>query len=282
MVRVLIAGCGYVGGALAVALGRDGHEVWGLRRRLAGLPEGVHPIEADLGLPATLTGLPQGLEVVFYMAAPGGSDDALYRTAYVEGLGNLLAALEGDRQRPQRIFFVSSTAVYAQGDGAWVDERSPTEPQHFSGRRLREAEMLLAASDFAHVVVRFGGIYGPRRDSLAERVRTARARYHADPPQYTNRIHRDDCAGALRHLMGLSSPDSLYLGVDSDPTDEETLMNWLAGALGAPPPRPASPEEPRPVRGNKRCRNARLLSSGYELRYPTFREGYTALLSERS
>jgi len=279
--RVLIAGCGYVGSVLAEQLGRDGHEVWGLRRRVAALPEGVRPFEADLALPATLAGLPQGFDFVFYMAAPGGSDDALYRTAYVEGLGNLLAALERDMQRPRRVFFVSSTAVYATDDGSWVDEESPTVPRHFSGRRLLEAEALLETSPFAYVVVRFGGIYGPRRNRLIERVRTARARYHTKPPQYTNRIHRDDCAGFLRHLMGLPSPGSLYLGVDSDPADEETVMNWLAGTLGAPPPRRAGRGEPRSTRGNKRCRNTRLLESGYELLYPTFREGYAAVLSEQ-
>lgn len=280
MARVLIAGCGYVGSALAERLGVDGHEVWGLRRRVAGLPPGVRPFEADLALPATLAGLPQGLEAVFYLVAPGGSDDALYRTAYVEGLSNLLEALERDRQRPRRVFFASSTAVYAQDDGSWVDEDSETAPHHFSGRRLLQGEELLAGSGFAHVVVRFGGIYGPRRNRLIERVRTGRARFHAHPPQYTNRMHRDDCAGALRHLLGLASPASLYLGVDSDPADEETVMNWLAGSLGAPAPRPAGPDDPRGARGNKRCRNARLLASGYELRYPSFREGYTAILSE--
>ena len=80
--------------------------------------------------------------------------------------------------------------------------------------------------------------------------------------------------------MGLASPEPLYLGVDSEPADEETVMNWLAGSLGGPAPRPAEPDDPRPARGNKRCRNARLLASGYELRYPTFREGYAAVLSE--
>ena len=281
MARVLIAGCGYVGSVLAQELGRQGHEVWGLRRRAQGLPAGVHPFEADLALPGTLAELPHGLEVVFYMASPGGSDDALYRTAYVDGLGNLLTALEGSRQRPRRVFFASSTAVYAQSDGSWVDEDSATAPRHYSGRRLLEAEALLEGSPFAHVVVRFGGIYGPRRSRLIERVRTARARFHARPPQYTNRIHRDDCAGALRHLMALSSPGSRYLCVDSDPADEEAVMSWLAGTLGAPAPRRAGGDDPRPIRGNKRCRNTRLLESGYALRYPTFREGYTAVLSER-
>ena len=91
--------------------------------------------------------------------------------------------------------------------------------------------------------------------------------------------HRDDCAGVLRHLMGVPSPEELYLGVDCEPTDEAAVLRWLAGALGAPPPRSA-PETPGGRGGNKRCRNQRLLASGYAFRYPSFRDGYTALLAE--
>jgi nucleoside-diphosphate-sugar epimerase len=192
-------------------------------------------------------------------------------------MGNLLGALEAGRQSPRRIFLVSSTAVYEPVNGEWVDEETPTEPRHFTGRRLREAETLLLDSDFAATVVRFGGIYGPRRAGLIERVRTASATYRAPGPQYTNRIHRDDCVGALRHLMGLDSPDKLYLAVDNDPADEAGVLRWLAGALGAPPPRPVLDAARR--RGNKRCRNRRLVMSGYSFRYPTYREGYTALLA---
>jgi nucleoside-diphosphate-sugar epimerase len=279
LARVLIAGCGYVGTALGEALVRDGDEVWGLRRRRGALPEGIEPIEADLGLAATLGELPEGIELLVYLASPGGGDDALYRSAYVEGPRNLLEALERGRQRPRRIVFVSSTAVYAQHRGEWVDEESPTEPVHFSGRRLLEGERMILDSPFAATVVRFGGIYGPRRTSLIDRVRTGRAVYRRRPPQYTNRIHRDDCAGALRHLLRLESPEKLYLGVDSDPAHEETVLNGLAGAMGAPTPRAAGRGEGRAVRGNKRCRNDRLLASGYAFRYPSFREGYTALLA---
>ena len=128
-------------------------------------------------------------------------------------------------------------------------------------------------------MVRFGGIYGPRRTSLLERVRTGSATYRAGRPQYTNRIHRDDCVGALRHLMGLPAPDKLYVAVDSEPASEADVLRWLSGAVGAPPPRSTRESAPRP-RGNKRCRNTRLLATGYELRYPSFREGYTALLAE--
>jgi nucleoside-diphosphate-sugar epimerase len=278
--RILIAGCGYVGTAVGMELVHEGHDVFGLRRKIAGLPLGIRPVEADLGLLASLAELPGDLEYVLYLASPGGSDDALYRAAYVEGTRNLLLALERQRQRPRRILFASSTAVYAQDDGSWVDEDSPTLPTHFSGRRLLEAEGLLVQSDFAVTVVRFGGIYGPRRTRLVEQVRTGRAVYPEDGPRYGNRIHRDDCAGVLRHLMGLTTAAAVYLGVDCEPVDQKTLLQWLAGALGAPPPRPAAAAAlPEERRSSKRCRNDRLLASGYRFRYPTFREGYAAVLA---
>lgn len=277
--RVLIAGCGYVGSSLGSALTAEGHEVWGLRRHFASPPEDFAPIEADLCLPATLGGLPRDLDFVFYMASPGGSDDALYRAAYVEGLGNLLEALEAAGEQPRRIVFVSSTSVYAQEKGEWVDESSETRPHRFGGRRLVEAEERVFRGPFSASVVRFGGIYGPRRTRLLDRVRTGAARYRTDPPQYLNRIHRDDCVGVLRHLMRLEAPERVYLAVDHEPTEEATLLNWLAGALGAPPPRPELPDAPR-RRGNKRCRNQRLLASGYVFVHPTFREGYAALLAD--
>jgi len=282
MARVLIAGCGYVGAALGALLDRDSHAVFGLRRRSGALPWGVRPIEADLVIPGTLRELPPQLDFVFFMAAPAGRDDALYRTLYVEGLRNLQDALAEQEQRPKRFFFTSSTSVYGQKDGEWVDESSPTEPASFPGRRLLEAEALLRAGPFPATAVRFGGIYGPRRTSLVERVRTGRMTIREDPPRYTNRIHRDDCAGSLRHLMQLPEPQELYLGVDCEPASEETVASWLAGVLGAPPPRRGTPDATAdPERGgSKRCRNDRLLASGYEFRYPTFREGYAAVLAE--
>ncbi len=281
MARILIAGCGYVGSALGQSLALDAHDVWGLRRRPASLPLGVRPISADLAVPGTLKDLPPDLDAVFYMAAPGGRDDALYRVAYVDGLRSLLDALDAQGQRPGRVFFTSSTSVYAQRRGEEVDEASPTEPSHFGGRRLLEAEALLASGPFPSTVVRFAGIYGPRRQRLIDLVRTGRAEYRdVSPPRYTNRIHRDDCVGVLRHLMALQAPESLYVGVDSEPAPERTVMLWLAGALGAPAPRAVreDKEESERPRGNKRCRNARLLASGYAFQYPTFREGYSALI----
>jgi nucleoside-diphosphate-sugar epimerase len=283
MARVLIAGCGYVGSALGGRLVAKGNTVWGLRRRPLALPQGIQPIEADLSVARTLEELPPGLDHVVYAVSPAGSDDAHYRAAYVEGISRLLEALDRQGQRPRRVFFLSSTGVYAQNKGEWVDESSPTEPAHFTGKRLLEGEKLLADSSFAGTVLRLGGIYGPRRTSMLERARSGRSTYRKGGPYYTNRIHRDDCAGAIQHLMELESPGPLYIGVDEEPAEELVVLRWITGALGAPEPRlesePSRGTGGRP-RTNKRCRGDLLRETGYSFQYPTFREGYAALIRE--
>lgn len=279
MARCLVAGCGYVGSQLAGLLAGEGHSVWGLRRSAWTPPPGVKPLAADLLRPESLGGLPEGLDLVFYTASAGGGGEAAYRAAYVNGLDNLLGALREHGEGP-RVVFTSSTGVYAQEDGSWVDEDSPTEPPHYSGRLLLEGEALLGASGCESVVVRLGGIYGPGRTRLVDAVRAGRARIRSGGPRYTNRIHRDDCAGVLAFVAGLPEPARCYLGVDRDPADEAEVLRWLAARLGAAPPPLGDDEEAasRRVRSNKRCSCARLLEAGYRLRHPTFREGYGALI----
>lgn len=282
MANVLIAGCGYVGIALGTLLASDGHVAWGLRRRTELLPPSVRPVAADLTDLKTLQALPSSLDFVFYTAGADRSDDEAYRAAYVEGLRNLLNAVAGQRHRLRRIFLTSSTGVYAQSSGEWVDETFPTEPTDFSGIRVLEGERLLQGSQFPATVLRLGGIYGPGRTRLVESVRKGLAVCEEGPPVYTNRIHRDDCAGALRHLMKLPQPDPLYLGVDHEPAEQSVVLRWLATQLGVSPPQagPFSEAEKRRHHSNKRCLSARLVASGYAFRYPTFREGYTALLAK--
>jgi nucleoside-diphosphate-sugar epimerase len=275
MARILIAGCGYVGSALGALLVAKSDTVWGLRRRPAELPPGIRRLEADLSVPTSLRDLPIDLDYVVYAVSPGGYDDAHYRSAYVDGPRHLFEAFEHQRLRPRRVFFVSSTAVYGQSGGSWVDEMSPAQPESFAGRRVLEGECVAREGPCPVTVLRLGGIYGPRRTQLIDRVRAGSALYAADPPRYTNRIHRDDCAGVLAHLLSLESPAPLYLGVDSDPAPEREVYRWLAERLGVPAP----PEDMDAGPGaSKRCSNARLLASGYRLHYPSFRDGYAELL----
>ena len=276
MARILIAGCGDVGGELARQLAGAGHRVFGLRRNAAALPPEVEPVAADLADPATLGRLPADVEALVYTAAAGGFGDDAYRRAYVDGVRNVLAALAGHPLR--RVLFASSTGVYAQDDGGWVDEDSPTEPAGFSGRRLLEGEGLVAACGVPAVRVRFGGIYGPGRTRLIDQVR-AGATCSESPVAWTNRIHRDDCAGVLAHLLALDAPAPVYVAVDCEPAPRCEVLDWLADAVGAPRPKRVPGAEPRARGGNKRCSNRRLLDSGYRFRYPGFRDGYAAMLA---
>lgn len=279
MYRILIAGCGYVGAALGSLLAGEGHAVWGLRRRTELLPSEISPVRANLAEPESLARLPDRLDFIFYTAAADQTTDEAYRMAYGGGMKNLIEVLQHQRQQPRRLFFTSSTAVYAQDQGEWVDEDSPTRPAHFSGKRLLEGESVLLSSPFPATVFRLAGIYGPGRTRLIEWVRRGEAAYREDRPVYTNRIHRDDCARALHHLMLLEKPETLYLGVDDEPAPKEEVLRWLAARLGVPVPK-ADPVAAGRTTGNKRCRNQRLLATGFLFRYPTFREGYTAILEE--
>lgn len=277
MARILIAGCGDVGGALGRLLVDAGHTVWGLRRRPDALPPGLRPIAADLTDAASLKGLPDGLDAVFYTAAATGRDENHYRRAYVDGPTRLLAALHDSGQRPRRVLFTSSTAVYAQNDGGWVDEDSPAAAQGFAGRLLRQGEAAVLDGPFPATVIRFAGIYGPRRTRLIDSLRAGTAA--CAPGRYTNRIHRDDAAAALAHLLDLDAPAPLYLGVDDTPALHCEVLDWLARQLGVAPPRL---DEGAARAGSKRCSNARLRAGGFRPRYPGYRQGYAALLAQPS
>lgn len=270
--RVLIAGCGDVGTRLGLALTADGHQAFGLRRDPGGLPASIQPVAADLSDPRTLTDLPADLDALVFLPTPDHRDEAAYRATYVEGLRHLLDALDS---LPARLLVVSSTAVYGQQDGQWVDEDSPTDPGGYNGRVLLEMEALARQRVPAAVVVRCSGIYGPGRTWLLQRAREG-GEVQQRPPAWSNRIHADDVAGFLAHLLGAQAPEKVYLASDDAPAPRYEVLAWLAERLGAPPPRGV--DQPGADQG-RRVRNHRLRRSGYRLRYADFRAGYTPLLA---
>jgi len=275
--RILIAGMGYLGEAVARELLKSGYQVWGLRRNWASHHSlaGLTMIAADLTNPASLlaAGLPD-VDVVFYMPAAKQRDPELYRLIYQDGLQNLLAALPA---RPGQVFYVSSTSVYGQSQGEWVTEDSETQPDSVTGKIIHQAELKFLQMVQPFTSLRFGGIYGPGRERFWQRVAAGEEYLDARDNQFTNRIHRDDGAAACLHLLHVSEPQPIYNLVDQDPAARNQVIGWLCGELGRalPPVREAGAHE---LRGNKRVSCQRLIASGFKFHYPSFREGYKQLI----
>ena len=258
---------------LAGVLGRSGSwDATGLRRSPDRLPGSIRPFAADLLDPESLAPLDRDWDAVVYTATPSERSEAGYRAAYLTGLAHLL-----ERIRTPRLVFVSSTAVYGQDDGQWVDERAPTEPDRFNGRILLQAESM--ARDAGGRVLRLSGIYGPGRERLIRRVREGGLECRREPPVWTNRIHADDAAAALAHLIALGDDadgeSPVWIASDEHPSTRWDVLTWLAGRLGVPGP---AETQDRGGQG-KRVSSARLRATGFELQYPDFKSGYEALLA---
>lgn len=274
--RVLLAGCGDLGLRVARQLQGRGDSVWALRRTPpVGGTSGIHWLRADLRQAETLRDLPPGITRLVYLPTPDRRDETAYRATFVDGLRHLLQALDTGALR--RVLFVSSTAVYGAHGGEWVDETTAPAPPGFNGKALLDAERWLAAQSVPSVALRLAGLYGPGRLQLVERLRTGQVRVPREHPHWANRIHVDDAASAITHLLTLPAVQSLYLGVDDTPLPLDVLYDQLARLAGAPLPA----EGPAPAGiGSKRLGNARLRASGWVPQWPDSRAGYAALLDK--
>jgi nucleoside-diphosphate-sugar epimerase len=261
---LVIAGAGDVGGRLATLRLAAGDEVIALRRRETAATPGLRTVRADLASGEGLARLPRQAEALVFCAAPDRRDEAAYRALYLDGLRRLL-----DACMAPRLVFVSSSAVYRDDAGEWVDEDTPADPPAFNGRVLLETERVLARHD-GGTALRLSGIYGPGREMMLRKARAG----EAGRPHWTNRIHAEDAASALSHLLDLPAPASCYLGSDDQPTPESELLDWLRAREGLP-----SVAAAEGAATGRRLRNARLRASGWSPRYPDYRAGYGALLA---
>ena len=280
---VLIAGCGDIGSRLATQLPDHEWQVYGLRRSIDRLPAGVTGVSGDLFSEQCPVQWPTGqIDYLVDSAAATEHDEPGYQAAYVDGLKNTLSWLEQNGQRPKRLLFVSSSGVFAQKGGEWVDETSPAEATNYSGRIMLDAEQVALNSGIAASVVRLTGIYGPGREWMLGQVRKG-YRVAVEPPLYGNRIHADDAAGLLAFLLEADRQgkalDDCYIGVDNAPVPLAEVVGWLRERLGITE---WAAETSTRRAGSKRCSNARAKALGWEPRYTSYREGYEQILGGKA
>jgi nucleoside-diphosphate-sugar epimerase len=278
---LMIAGCGDVGSRLGQQLSAVGWTVYGMRRTVAQLPAGIVPVAGDLQFDTCPAAWPsESLDYLVYCAAATQHDEDGYREAYVNGLRRALGWLAQHGQQPKRVLFVSSSGVYGQQQGEWVDETSLADAQGYSGRIMLQAENLALSSGLPASVVRLTGIYGPGREWLLGQVRQG-YRVATEPPLYGNRIHADDAAGLLAYLLQADARgvalDDCYIGVDDEPAPLHEVVAWLREQLGVSH---WAAESTVRRAGSKRCSNARAKALGWTPRYASYREGYRAILQQ--
>jgi nucleoside-diphosphate-sugar epimerase len=271
--RVLVVGCGYVGKPLAERLVSEGHEVLGVSRKATDSDPNFAVLACDVTRPKSVARLPREFDWVINAAASskGGVDE--YRAVYLQGTKNLLAHLHFSKY-----IFTSSTSVYAQTDGSLVTESSPTEPVSPTSRVLRETEQLLLDSSPPAIILRLAGIYGPGRGHLFQQFLRGEARIHGHGNRLLNMIHRDDVVDVIIRALQRGSPGEIYNVTDNEPVTEREFFQWLAEKLHRELPLAVSETEllgRKRGTTNKRVCNEKLRAQlHYELRYPTFREGY--------
>jgi nucleoside-diphosphate-sugar epimerase len=284
---MLIVGCGDLGARVGRILQEDGREVHAVRRDISRLPPGFVGHAADYTEAGSLD-FAAALRPDYVLATftPADMSEAGYQRGFAAAASHLVAGLAD--HRPRRILLVSSTRVFAEADGGWVDETSELSSGDPRAGAIIAAERCLLESGHSVSVVRFAGIYGAPDGYLLQRVRRGELA-PSTPVRFTNRIHRDDCAGFILHLLGLAEAGEslapIYIGVDDCPAPQHEVDLWLAARLGGSAGERGSVRAQPPGKtasSHKRCSNRLLHTSGYRLLYRDYRSGYAAVLGDRT
>ncbi len=256
---IVIIGAGDLGLRVAALSAAQGHSVSALRRRHLPMPAGVQAVYGDMQDSAALLQLPNKPDVLLFCPTPDERSEAGYRKTYVQALGTAMQTLQ-----PRRVLLASSTAVYAQDSGEWVDETSAAEPQRFNGKVLREAEQL-CMQQTGNVVLRLSGITGPGRHMLINKALLGEGLKNT----WTNRIHMDDAASAIVFLMAQRELDAVYNLTDDEPALQMDVVNWIRQKQQLP-----ALSVPRSAASGKKVSNARLKALGWRPMCPSYRECY--------
>lgn len=286
--KKLILGCGYLGlrvarrwqaeGHAVIAATRDGQRAEQLRQM------GIEPLLLDVTRPETLCGLPQA-DTVLYAVGYSAEGGKTRREVYVDGLRNVLAVLPPPTGK---FLFISSTGVYGDAGGGWVDEETPCHPLREAGQAFVEAEQLLLAHPVGRqaVILRLAGIYGPdrvihRRDLLAGKPIAVAS------DAWLNLIHVDDAVEAILAAERKAVPPRVYLVSDGHPTDRRSFARCVAARLGLGEPVfqeiPPGTTSGRHDGSSKRVANARMVRElGVALKYADFNAGVAASLADQA
>jgi nucleoside-diphosphate-sugar epimerase len=265
----LIVGCGYLGRRVAARWLTVGKRVTALTRgnsdTLTKL--GIEPVAGDVTEPASLRNLPAASTVLYAVGLDRSAGKSM-REVYVSGLANVVDTLPAC----ERFVYVSSTSVYAQTDGGWVDEASPVEPTEESGKVVLEAEGLLRSRRPDAMVLRFAGIYGPDRLLRRRQQLVAGEPFTGNADKWLNLVHVEDGAEAVLLAESRGVPGETYNIADDEPVTRRAFYTLLAELLGTPAPKFA--ERPEPGSANRRISN-RLARERFSWspRFPSYRAG---------
>jgi nucleoside-diphosphate-sugar epimerase len=277
----LIVGCGYLGERVAALWHGEGQRVLATTRRSGILPRSVtRPIVCDVLDPRSLDNLPEA-DTVLYAVGFDRASGASMRAVYVDGLANALVRLRG---RSKKFIYVSSSSVYGQTGGEWVDEESVTEPIEESGNIVLAAEQVLRATWPEAVILRFAGIYGPGR-LLRQKTVASGEPIVGDRAKWLNLIHVEDGARAVLAADEHARGGRIYNICDDHPVRRCVFYTALARELGAPPPTfalpPADQPPPPHEKANRRLRNRRMHEElRVLLKYARYDAGLRASLSD--
>jgi nucleoside-diphosphate-sugar epimerase len=269
MPRILIAGCGYVGQAVADLFHAAGWTVEGWTHSAesaARLSANPYPVRGvDVSRRAQVAEHGGMFDAVIHCASSRGGDTETYRQVYLDSARNLLETFPGSK-----LLFTSSTSVYAQSDSSWVMEESETKPVRETSRILLETEKLVL--DQRGIVARLAGIYGPRRSALLNKFLAGTTIIDPENDRLLNQVHRDDIASALFLLLNREAEGArIYNVVDDQPILQSECYRWLAHRLNRPlPPIGRSTQQRKRGDSNKRVSNAKLHRLGWTPQYPTF------------
>lgn len=275
--NIYLAGCGKIGQRLGKRLTTDGHHVVGLKRGQANV--GFPIIPTDLADAEAVKQLPPDADAVVFTVTPTAFSERGYANVYDDILGNMLSYAKRCPTLPLFIL-VSSTGVYGQQNGEWVDENSETQPDTYSGRWVLFGEQQLRKTLSNTVSVRFAGIYGDNRTRLIQQALSGQP-IQQTPPQWTNRVHEDDCVGVLHFLLNQydkkTTLEDIYLVCDDTPVSRYNVSAAICELANQP--KPPIKTDNLSNRCNKRCDNQRIKQLGYRFVYPTFQQGYAAIIS---